>query len=382
MPSPLIRQWNVLMALAGSEAGRAVDELAREQGVGPKTIRRDLVLLRRAGFPLEEALAPRGRKLWKIAGGTLPLSLNWQEAMSLELARRFLEPLAGTCFTRSAERGFAKVRAGLGPQALRSLDRMAGAVHLTNLGDGRYAEKSAILDELDRAIHECLVTQLSYQSERTTEPVTREVHPYSWVFHRNAAYVAAFATEHQSFRLYKVDRIHDIDVWKLKFPKRADFDPAEYLAGSFGVYRGTNGQVGPLKKRGLAPSGTAKTGQKMRPGEAPVPLFSTAPLFTIRVRFLPPVVQYVSERQWHASQTLSRERDGSLIAEFRLTATEEIKRWLLSFGRNAEVLEPPRLVAELREEVAAMTDLYSLEPLAPAPRRIPRARAKKRRRPA
>jgi predicted DNA-binding transcriptional regulator YafY len=333
--SPLLRQWKLLMTLAGCEAGLGVYELSREYAVTDKTVRRDLILLRRAGFPLEEAVGPRGRKLWKIAAAELPLALNWQEAMSLYLARRFLDPLAGTYFTKAADSAFAKVRAGLGPQALKYLDRMAGAVHLTNLGNGQYASKAAFLDQLELAIEECRVTWLTYQSEQTTEPATREVHPYTWIFHRGSVYLAAFATERREVRLYKADRIHGVDVTPMRFPKPVDFDPTEYLAGSFGVYRGSNGQ--PVQ---------------------------------IRVRFLSPVVEYVAERRWHPSQTLARQADGSVIAEFTLSATEEIKRWLLSFGRNAEVLRPASLVAELHEETAALMGLYGLEP----PRRTPRVR--------
>jgi proteasome accessory factor B len=338
--SPFLRQWKTLLAVAAG-AGRSVDELAREHAVDLKTVRRDLVALRKAGFPLEETVGPRGRKVWKLATGDLPpVDLNWQEAMSLYLARRFLDPLAGTYVTEAADRAFSKIRARLGPQALKYLERMASAVHLTKVAAARYGDKAALLDRLELAIAECRVTELEYQSERTTEPVTREIHPYAWVFHRDSVYLAAFATEHREVRLYKADRIHDVTVTDLLFPRRADFDPADYLAGSFGVYRGTNGE--------------------------PVP---------VRVRFLSPVVKYVSEKQWHPSQTVTRERDGSLIAEFRLSATEEIKRWLLSFGRNAEVLEPARLVAEMREELAAMSELYSIAPReksSPRRRRQPR----------
>ncbi|MFM9960935.1 MAG: WYL domain-containing protein [Planctomycetaceae bacterium] len=43
---------------------------------------------------------------------------------------------------------------------------------------------------------------------------------------------------------------------------------------------------------------------------------------------------------------------GSLIAEFQLTATEEIKAWVLSFGAKAEVLEPPSLREEMARDLA------------------------------
>ena len=38
--------------------------------------------------------------------------------------------------------------------------------------------------------------------------------------------------------------------------------------------------------------------------------------------------------------------------------TEEIKRWILSFGRHAVVLEPEELRREIREELGAMSAAY------------------------
>lgn len=73
---------------------------------------------------------------------------------------------------------------------------------------------------------------------------------------------------------------------------------------------------------------------------------------TVRVRFSATVARYVAEGQWHASQQLTRQPDGSLLAEFHLSTTEEIKRWILSFGRHAEVLEPEELRQEIRDECA------------------------------
>jgi predicted DNA-binding transcriptional regulator YafY len=65
--SPFLRQWNTLLALAAHGGGRGVDELAEEHAVDTKTIRRDLVALRKAGFPLEETVGPRGRKVNMIS---------------------------------------------------------------------------------------------------------------------------------------------------------------------------------------------------------------------------------------------------------------------------------------------------------------------------
>jgi predicted DNA-binding transcriptional regulator YafY len=330
--SPMLRQWQVMLTLLERREGMSVQELAAQHAVNEKTIRRDLVLLRQVGFSLDETRADHGRKFWRMSAAKAPpLTLNWEEAISLYLARQFLEsPLGGTYFWKAANSAFAKIRAGLGDAELKYIDQMSRALRLTSVGIGRYAGKAPFLDQLTRAIEDRLVTLLTYQSERSTEPVTREIHPYAWIFHRNSPYLVAFATEHGEVRLYKADRIHDVDVSSLQYPRVIDFDLDDYLSGSFGIYRGRNTHNG-----------------------QPIP---------IRVRFLPPVVQYVSEKQWHPSQTLTPQRDGSLLAEFRLTATEEIKRWLLSFGANAIVLEPQSLVTEIADELRKILNSYEHPP--------------------
>ena len=54
----------------------------------------------------------------------------------------------------------------------------------------------------------------------------------------------------------------------------------------------------------------------------------------------------------------ARKKTAAYVAEFRLGDTEEIKRWILSFGRHAEVIEPEELRGEIGEEVEQMTELY------------------------
>ena len=78
----------------------------------------------------------------------------------------------------------------------------------------------------------------------------------------------------------------------------------------------------------------------------------------MKVRFSPTVARYVEESKWHESQELSKQKDGSVVAEFDLDHTEEIKRWILSFGKHAVVLEPEELRQEIAEELGAMFGAY------------------------
>jgi len=64
--TPLIRQWQLLEWLSSSPEGISVGEAAEATGMDLKTIRRDLILLRKIGFDLEETVEERGRKRWRI----------------------------------------------------------------------------------------------------------------------------------------------------------------------------------------------------------------------------------------------------------------------------------------------------------------------------
>ena len=64
--SPLIRQWKLLELLSSAPVGVTVRELTEAAGTSDKTVRRDLILLRKVGFDLKESVGPYGRKSWRV----------------------------------------------------------------------------------------------------------------------------------------------------------------------------------------------------------------------------------------------------------------------------------------------------------------------------
>ena len=121
-----------------------------------------------------------------------------------------------------------------------------------------------------------------------------------------------------------MDRIEDVHSTKLPAAVPEEFDLAEWLEHSFGVFR----------------SGSTE-------------------LQTIRIHFTRDVARYVQESRCHGSQKLTTQPDGSLIAEFSLPDTQEIKRWIMSFGTNAKVLGPDALVDEVSSELQRMLSSYT-----------------------
>jgi proteasome accessory factor B len=319
----LVRQWRVLKILSGNRYGATVRELAEEMHVAEKTIRRDLQTFAEVGFPLEEMPGEHGRKTWRMKAGHGQPELNFalDEALALYLGRRFFEPLAGTYFWEAAQSAFRKIQACLGKSALSYLQQMAGSVYQTAIGASDYSRKAEVIDQLMRGIEESKATHIVYRSLQATEAVTYEVYPLGLAFHKGSLYLVADSHDHGERRHFKVDRIEEAEVGPFPFERPADFNLADHLANSFGIFHG-KGEI------------------------------------IVKVKFLPAVARYVQESKWHDSQHLSPQKDGSVLAEFRLSSMEEIKRWLLGFGRQAVALEPVTLSEEMAEELRDALALY------------------------
>lgn len=62
----MIRQWQLLEWLSSEPEGITVGDAADATGVSLRTIRRDLILLRKIGFDLEETEEEFNRKRWRV----------------------------------------------------------------------------------------------------------------------------------------------------------------------------------------------------------------------------------------------------------------------------------------------------------------------------
>ena len=82
---------------------------------------------------------------------------------------------------------------------------------------------------------------------------------------------------------------------------------------------------------------------------------------TVKVRFSADQARYVKERRWAANQTITDQPDGSVILELQTSGRWDVKRWVLSFGADAEVLEPEDLRQEIAADLENMIVAYSLK---------------------
>jgi predicted DNA-binding transcriptional regulator YafY len=142
----------------------------------------------------------------------------------------------------------------------------------------------------------------------------REVTPYGLLFGRSN-YLVAAETGSDEPRNWRLDRVRDIRVVPLPGGRPADFSLAAYAARSFGIYQDA--------------------------------------LEDVVLHILPHGAEEALGWRFHATQTLERQADGSVIARFRAAGMRELAWHLFSWGDKVRILAPERLRAQMAEELAA-----------------------------
>ena len=87
--------------------------------------------------------------------------------------------------------------------------------------------------------------------------------------------------------------------------------------------------------------------------------FSGGRVQEVEILFLPDVAPYVEEREWHPSQQMTRNDDGSVVLRMKIAVDPPLRCWILGFGHHARVLKPSALAADILEEIEEAREQYA-----------------------
>jgi proteasome accessory factor B len=167
-----------------------------------------------------------------------------------------------------------------------------------------------VLDEtfvqLQKAITKKRKANILYHSLFEGNVIDTELCPYHLLYSRRAWYVLGLSGLHNSIRTFKLNRIKQLRISDKCFVGGEDFDLYDYLGKAWSII----------------PEGR---------------------IYNIKLRFLPKVADNVAEVQWHSTQKVARNNDGSATIEFRVDGLGEISWWILGYGDQVQVLAPNAL---------------------------------------
>ncbi|MEO6246372.1 MAG: WYL domain-containing transcriptional regulator [Opitutaceae bacterium] len=295
-------------------------KLATKLEVSRKTIARDIAFMRdRLELPIEFDAPINAYRYTQPVSAFPTVQVSEGELLALLVARKALEQYRGTPFHRQLEASFDKLTGGLKDRiTFKPADELQ-SVSFKNSGLGK--ADLEIFNALSAAVLRQHEAEFDYRKPGEKKAERRRVQPYHLAHRENLWYLVAFDSERGALRTFALPRISKPEVKKTTFTRPADFSPEKFFATALGVLGGERD-------------------------------------YRVVVRFSAAVADRVREREWHESQEMAALSDGGLDLTLRLGALPEIERWVLTWGADAEVLEPKELRNRVKATVALLVKKY------------------------
>ncbi|MFW6074789.1 MAG: helix-turn-helix transcriptional regulator [Chloroflexota bacterium] len=290
--------------------------LAGHFEVSERTITADLDVIRYdLNFRVE---SKRGEGYYFSQIPKLPsVSYTLTEAVALILAAQSARQQRGV---PKPELGAAIARLRMViPSELRPLIQQLEHDEGADAGDDFQQE---VLERVVQAISTRNAVDIEYAAaSRDGMKTRRRVDPYSVVPYDRSWHVIGYCHLREDIRIFKVDRIQEINLSGEGFTPDPEFDLAAYMNEGWGIMRGVEG-----------------------------------PVEEVVLHFWPPASRWVAEDTWHPTQRLAWRDDGSLIFRVQIKVTPEFQRWVFRHGRQVDVIQPGHLREWVESEAKAILD--------------------------
>lgn len=287
-----------------------------------KTVQRDINFMRdELNLPLAYDEQRHGYFYEKPVGDFPLLQLSRRELVTLFLARQALSTVRGTRLEQELAQTFERLTAGLSDEVSFSWSELDAAfsVRATGVVEADARQFGALSD----AILQGREVGFTYRKLTGDVPEPRRVRPYHLGQVDHGWYLFGFDLDRGAVRTFALPRITNLQVTATPFERPADFTLRNHLGGSFGVWNYPEDESGDQE---------------------------------VRIVFRGYAARVVAERRWHPSQEIAPVpgEEGAIELRLRLGGLEEVARWILSWGRWAEVLAPATLMDRVRDEAAAV----------------------------
>jgi len=316
---------NTLLTWAGKRVSRR--ELTDKTGLAPKQVWRYLNTLEALGFPLSRQR--HGKEEMVAMERDAQKRLRWLPFTNEELTALYfylsLSPYVhDTSPLGSLHTACQKIATFLQNDLQEGSQPSAAflpfAKHYKVYGTPQTQD---VLQSLIPALLESRVCGVTYQTPTAETTRSHWIHPYTLCLYNGGLYLFAHRPEDDALMVLSVERIHTISVEGRSFTKDPDI-------------------LQRMEARRQRAFGIIDDDAEL----------------SVTLKFTAEQAPYVRERVWHPSQRLEDQEDGSLILRFQASGEFEMMRWILGWGSEVEVIEPPELRQALAQRLQTAARQY------------------------
>lgn len=294
--------------------------LATEIEVSSRTIKRDIDFMKyRMNLPIEYDSRRYGYYFTRPVSGFPSVPVTEAEMFSLLIAQKAVAQYRGTPFEQPLRNAFRKLSSQLNQQKAFSLGDLQKILSFRPFAPEE--TDLEMFEILTRALQERRPLRFGYKNLGAIRLQTRRVHPYHLACVENCWYLFAYDLSRKALRTFVLTRLTNPELMSGQFDPPKDFDPEEYLRGSFSVFKGGDD-------------------------------------YEVVLEFDAWAADLIRGRHWHSSQEVTELPRGRLGLRLRLNNLEEILRWILSWGVHATVVRPQLLIDRVRAAAAELVNRY------------------------
>ena len=227
-----LHRLDILSARLKSDEPLIVKDLAKEIGVSPRTLSRDIQVLRDQGLPIEADRGRGGGIRLHWSWGLGQLKLSYSEALDLLVSLAVVEQMNSPLLMANLHAIKAKLMASFSKEMKSRVNALNRRIRITGTASiqvqGTYTKPEPEITEL---LHQSFVLQRSlsirYQAENG-DLTNRDIEPHYLLFSYPIWYVLAWDRLRGDIRTFRCDRIRTASIRDETFKLRAfaDFDGA------------------------------------------------------------------------------------------------------------------------------------------------------------
>ena len=295
--------------------------LSKKIEVSSRTIQRDIEYMRDMyNAPIEFDAYKNGYYYTEENFYIKSVPLSEGELFSVALFDQLLEQYRNTPLENDLRSVFKKIEMSL-PNKI-TLDSSFLQNQTTFIPDQMGTINPENFSKIFSALKNRHVLDFEYRPLQKTTWMTRRINPLHTVCQKGNWYVMGFCHDKKDIRVFNFSRMQNVTDSKEKFDIPEDFDPDKYFDKEIGIW------------------------------------LSATKKYTVELLISAEIGTFALERSWNKNQKIEQRDDGSVWVSFETTQLPEVKRWVLGQGKTVKVLNPPELIEQVREEVAAVLGMY------------------------
>lgn len=295
------------------------NSISKKYQISLKTVQRDIDFLKtQYDAPIEYDFTRKGFYYYREFS-LCPLKLSEGDFFMLAVTEKVLEQYKDSPIRERVMIFFEKIKILFNDEISIYSDEL-DTIMSFDIGPLRNVKKE-YFDKLEKAIRERYIVEITYHSNYNNTDSLRKIDPLHLKNYKGDWYLIAYCHSRNDIRLFALSRIKSFKLKDIQFRPHTDFNIEDIMKTSFGIY---------INKK----------------------------ISNVKIKFSAFQSRWIKEKVWHPSQQIKGNKDGSIVLSLKVNNLEELKRWVLQYGKEAEVITPKVLRNDMKKEFEEGMKIY------------------------